>query len=1049
MSFYSFSKIGTITTGPAYYPSMIDTSDLVGWPWTVTCFASTDHSTGGIFMYGAVGDPTVPANWESYAAARTRGAFDAFTTKPATDYVYIDPDTGDAETPSIMRVGTQFYLTSHDNTGAGQQVTRLAVADDLPLNFTRISANSGKILDLTTSPLNAWPQEENHSGYFRWGANTLPGVAFAYLGYGLFGGGGKNHFAYYGSDDAINWTLISLLEQQPVVPGADAGFEMTWNEAEPRSLRDIGGGEHVMLCALTTAASGSATRYSDIYEITISRDGRHLTRNAVKVIPRGASGAADHYEVSTPTLLEYAGQLLCIYTGTTSSGQNSLQLAVGSFDAGAAKSAPLAKSNYTAQRFEAAGQSALPAWLESDGAAAVVSSNRIRIPGGGGIRLASDITPSAVGWVELYVEQAGAATSNPVPIIQIGDTGPADTANGVMAVSYSSISDTQMRVMSGGASSTTRNAGYAWNSNPARKHRVGLRWDADADKLYFIGANRDPVDIWSIAGAPKSSALRPRFSSAGGGSEYIDVAAVELRLKATSGAAAPSVASCVFSAGGALLTLSADCLGDGTGVSVTANGAAVATVASRVGLNQVLLQRASGAFAESDTVAYAAVSSDLRSASDLVAIYDESGAATWGTTPAEEAPPDPDPELDGPTLYLAIYPSATATPTWDRTTGWSGSPVYTDSDASPTSDGDYTFTPDSSGLSAETTYKWYAVWDDGSNTSDIAASGVFETAAASADATANGATISVTASVIAGAASGQISATASGQTLPATASLLDGAASGESVAPGQTLTASTALIDGAASGAATGTATGATVTSTATLSAGEASGEAQTAGHTISAAVSLLDGVAAGAVSATASGATLTSSAVLISGAATGTSASTAAGATVTASASLAAGTAAGVRNETASGTILTCTTTVLPGAATGGFAGTATGALLSAGASIIPGVAGVAVTASGEVLTAAATLVDGAAIGGVASLGPGATVAVSAILLDGTATGVRNETAVGQTISVQASIAVGRATVVIPRELSDLLRGSVYARLFTQTPVARTAADTVFTRLR
>lgn len=81
------------------------------------------------------------------------------------------------------------------------------------------------------------------------------------------------------------------------------------------------------------------------------------------------------------------------------------------------------------------------------------------------------------------------------------------------------------------------------------------------------------------------------------------------------------------------------------------------------------------------------------------------------------------------TLYLAVYPSAAPVPTWDRTTGWSGSPVYTDADTSPETSGSYTFVPDSSGLAASTAYVWYAVWDDGTDTVGPVASGVFSTLA--------------------------------------------------------------------------------------------------------------------------------------------------------------------------------------------------------------------------------------------------------------------------------------------------------------------------------
>lgn len=60
-------------------------------------------------------------------------------------------------------------------------------------------------------------------------------------------------------------------------------------------------------------------------------------------------------------------------------------------------------------------------------------------------------------------------------------------------------------------------------------------------------------------------------------------------------------------------------------------------------------------------------------------------------------------------LYLAVYLASDPAPAWDRIGGWSGSPVYTDTNISPTVSGQYTFVPDSSGLSASTNYKSYAV----------------------------------------------------------------------------------------------------------------------------------------------------------------------------------------------------------------------------------------------------------------------------------------------------------------------------------------------------
>lgn len=633
MSHYSLAKVGTIFAGyQAYYPSIIDTSDLAGWPWTVTCFSSTDHAadgTVGIYMCGAVGDPTVPGNWENYNAALARGAFAAFGAKPAGNPIYTDSGTADSETPCVVRIGTTFYLTTHDDTGTSAgQATRLATAANYPLNFVRVPTDSGIVLNPGAAPLSSYPYTEKHTGYFRWGANVFPDVPYDYIGWSLFGGGSQNHFAQWGSDDGAAWTLLTLREQSPDIPGADTTYVNTWNCAEPKSARAVGGGEYVMLTALTTAAYGAATRYSEIYEITLSPDARQITREAVRIVARGGAGSNDEYEAAMPAVLEYGGEILCVYQGANSSGVNSLMLAVGTFSASAAKPAALEHRNFATERFVAAGASALPSWLQAEGGAVSFNAGGVRIPAGVGIRYASDLIPDTEQWVEMYIEQSGGAEEASIPILQIGSTGPGEATNGVLAVSYDSISDTQVRARSGGATVNSLNIGYGWKSNNQRKHRVGVQWDAVTDQVIFVGANRDRVRAISTSTAPAGSAVRPRFSAVNG---YMDLEAIEVRRAVSTGGVAPTVTAGEFDESAVTLTLSALCLGDGTGLAVTVGGSPVAGTWSRTSLTDLVFARSAGAFSSGDTVAVTISNTDVRSVAHLVAIPDGSaGAITWG-----------------------------------------------------------------------------------------------------------------------------------------------------------------------------------------------------------------------------------------------------------------------------------------------------------------------------------------------------------------------------------------------------------------------------------
>ncbi len=637
MSFYSFTKQGAIFSGGGqYYPSVIDTSGLAGWPWTVTCFVSTDHGVpyGYTYICGAVGDPTVLANWETYATALARGAFDAFPTKPSTSYIYTDPDTTDAETPSVNKIGNQYYLTYHDKWTATSQGTRLAQASDYPLNFSRYATASGKILDHQVAPLNKYPcvPANDHTGYFRWAPNVFPKVPYAYCGYGLFGGGAQPHSMMYGSNDAISWTPLTIRELEPYVPGFETNYELVWHEADPHSIRDVGGGEFVVLVAASTRASGDGQRVQEIYEITVDSAGRRITRAAVKVIPKGGVGALDENEAATPAVIEYNGQLLCIYHGVDANNANSLMLATGKFNPAAAKAAPIASKNFERYNWNAVGQSALPAWLQAEGTSPVFDTNGLRLRGGGGIRTAFDITMDTVGWAEVYIKQNGDVVTNVMPFVQIGDSGPGEVNNGVIGLSYSSINNTRIATRASAAPTASLDIGYGWYSNIGKRHHVGIRWDAVDQELIFLGGNRDQVRKMAATSVVTNVPMKARVSASAASTNSFEIEEIEVRVGTTGAGVAPTVSTATFSASAILMTFSADLVGDGTGISFTLNSAPLAGQKYRIAQNKLLFVPTSGGFADTDAVAYSITATDLRSESDLVPIANTSGAAVWAAS---------------------------------------------------------------------------------------------------------------------------------------------------------------------------------------------------------------------------------------------------------------------------------------------------------------------------------------------------------------------------------------------------------------------------------
>jgi len=638
MTTFSLTKVGRIgsATGPFYYPCVFDTSAITNWPWTLTLVSSPDHAGGGIYMYGSVGDPAVLGNWESYDVGLAAGRFDAFATKPAANPIYNDPDTGDSETPHIVKIGTDFYLTSHDDTGAADyQVTRLAIAEDAPLNFTRIATNSGKVLDLNAAPLTEYPWKSAHSGYFRWGLNPFSGVAYTYVGYGLFGGGDAPHYAIWGSNDAIAWTLISVLDGliDPSLPTSPSPWVVKITEIDPQSITYAGGGEYVALCPCGNPAYSSDSRYSDLYEIYLGPDGYTLTREPRLVLSRGAASSYDEYEIGQPTTIEYSGTKLCFYQGADSSAGNSLMLATFTLDATVAKPDPILRRNHDKLVYDATGSAALPAWLEVEGNAPVPSATGLNFnTSTSGVKYASDLDPSVKTWIEMSMVFAYRDSAvGFIPRFQVGDTGPGTTANGFLAISYTNAGGTGLGYVellgrSGAASTQTVISKYALKSDQKKRHHVGIEVDLSAKTANFLGNSNQPKTNLAFPGATIPNPYRPRISQgdATAGANFI-LEKITLRMTPDAAGIAPTVSSSVVASTTATLTLSEDCIGDGVGLVIKVGGTAIDGVWTRTALNDMVFTRDTGTFGESDVITLDVTDTDLRNEADLVAVQNVTG----------------------------------------------------------------------------------------------------------------------------------------------------------------------------------------------------------------------------------------------------------------------------------------------------------------------------------------------------------------------------------------------------------------------------------------
>lgn len=79
------------------------------------------------------------------------------------------------------------------------------------------------------------------------------------------------------------------------------------------------------------------------------------------------------------------------------------------------------------------------------------------------------------------------------------------------------------------------------------------------------------------------------------------------------------------------------------------------------------------------------------------------------------------------TLHFAIYDSAAIQPTWDRTTGWSGTPVVSGDTIAPLTIGDFEWPSMVEGVESNSAYRTAYVWDNGTTSSNLVWSGIWHT----------------------------------------------------------------------------------------------------------------------------------------------------------------------------------------------------------------------------------------------------------------------------------------------------------------------------------
>jgi hypothetical protein len=358
---YDFTKVGTIMPKPpemgvrpddgngVYWPSKWNKAPSAAYPDRRFAYLSTDHTPldGGIFMFVAIGDPSVSANVLDYTAAVAAGWLDDIPSKPSANPIWLGgelPGTGrQIETPCVFKVGStwvMFYqrLTAAGLNGVGNarnQATCRATSTD-GVNWT---GNNWTIAQIPSSEVIG----DGHTGYMTAGPNPFTGLInpatsapWAYVGYSLAGGQERSTNALWACENPLtdNWTFITALNKwagRSVVGGAVGNWQnFSPTNIDFNSCRQTRQGV-AMICQAAVKGAGATARTGDLFEILVANDGVTMLGVPQLLIGRGGTGTIDNGEVGRGEISIFGDKAVMMYTAANS----------GNVKVGAAATSPI------------------------------------------------------------------------------------------------------------------------------------------------------------------------------------------------------------------------------------------------------------------------------------------------------------------------------------------------------------------------------------------------------------------------------------------------------------------------------------------------------------------------------------------------------------------------------------------------------------------------------------------------------------------------------------------------------------------------------------
>ena len=320
----SLPKHSQITDPKEFWPWVVDGSTIPNWPsnqYPLLLYTSSDHSvsTGGVYLRvydTSAGTFPSASGWVEWQDVSSRSEFSHITQK--TNPIYYDDVVGhQTETPTVHCIDGVVYMTYHNsNMDMGYvsnvQNTSLATGTN-GVDFER----HGVIVTYDPNKFAG----SGHTGYLRWGINTIEEIPYKYIGVCSHGGGSPSRGGLQQivvSNDIYSWETYTqwgrakgrLSSYNPANP--PSGVDWIWQIEEVHQAKRDGNYYRVMGRVRDQIGVGGAISYVRPTEILIDHEFNIVAEPNV-ILDLGGSGSIDETEVSHYQEFEFEGSTYAVY----------------------------------------------------------------------------------------------------------------------------------------------------------------------------------------------------------------------------------------------------------------------------------------------------------------------------------------------------------------------------------------------------------------------------------------------------------------------------------------------------------------------------------------------------------------------------------------------------------------------------------------------------------------------------------------------------------------------------------------------------------------